>query len=61
MTSALTGKTLASEAAEQMIMNFFENKVPARWKDAYHSAKPLSSWIADLNARITFINKWGLD
>ena len=36
----------------------FENKVPEKWKFAYHSLKPLSSWIIDLNKRVDQLKNW---
>lgn len=61
LTDALNGKTLVSEAMEEMTQNFYDNKVPKVWKFAYHSVKPLSSWITDLEKRINFFNKWAFE
>ena len=61
LIAALKGQTLVSEAMEEMIQNFFDNKVPNAWKFAYHSIKPLASWIADLKDRIEFFRSWAFD
>lgn len=40
------------------MQSLFENKVPEKWKFAYHSLKPLSLWMADLNKRIDQLRQW---
>lgn len=61
MIAALKGQTLVSEAMEEMIQNFYDNKVPSKWKFAYHSVKPLSSWVNDLKERISFFKSWAFE
>lgn len=42
-----------------MATSIFNNQVPKIWVDkAYPSLKPLSAWVADLQARVAFISRW---
>jgi dynein heavy chain len=56
---ALKGLVVMSEALEKMCNSIYINQVPELWSNkAYPSLKPLSSWVADLMARMDFITKW---
>lgn len=54
----LKGLVLIGDREEKLLNDIFENKVPSEWKYAYHSLKPLNSWILDLNARIEMFSEW---
>jgi dynein heavy chain len=42
-----------------MYQSLINNQVPKGWDAyAYPSLKPLSSWIKDLNERVSFIDGW---
>lgn len=58
LKKALLGKIVMSEDMEKMAKSLFINQVPALWSGVFLSLKPLSSWIIDLNDRITFFKKW---
>lgn len=56
---ALIGEVVMSEELDKMANAIFDNIVPPTWvKKGFLSLKPLSSWIIDCNARITFLNDW---
>lgn len=52
LDKGLSGLVLISEDLESIMHSVSENKVPASWKFCYNSAKPLSSWVLDLERRI---------
>lgn len=52
LDKGLSGLVLISEDLELIMHSVSENKVPELWKFCYHSIKPLSSWINDLDKRI---------
>lgn len=58
LDNGLKGKVLIGDREEVMLNSIFENKVPPVWKYAYHSLKPLNSWVADLNQRIEMFQEW---
>ncbi|KAK9870895.1 hypothetical protein WA026_009851 [Henosepilachna vigintioctopunctata] len=59
LLKALKGLVVMSEALEKMSRSLFSNMVPEMWTSkAYPSLKPLAAWVADLHARIAFLNKW---
>ena len=58
LEKGLTGKIVMSEETEQMAQSLFINQVPEMWSKVFLSLKPLSSWIIDLNQRITFFRDW---
>jgi dynein heavy chain len=58
LEKGLTGKIVMSEETEQMAQSLFINQVPEMWSKVFLSLKPLSSWIIDLNQRITFFKDW---
>ncbi|CAG9840890.1 unnamed protein product, partial [Diabrotica balteata] len=59
LLKALKGLVVMSEALEKMSLSLFSNMVPDIWASkAYPSLKPLGAWVADLKARIEFLNKW---
>lgn len=43
----LKGLVLIGEPEEAMLNEILINKTPESWKYAYHSMKPLSSWVID--------------
>lgn len=48
-----------SEELDALSTSLFNNQVPNAFGDVgFLSLKPLSSWINDLNDRITFITTW---
>jgi hypothetical protein len=59
LLKALKGLVVMSEELDTMATSLFNNQVPAVWAaKAYPSLKPLSAWVADLQARVTFIKQW---
>jgi dynein heavy chain len=58
LIKALSGKIVMSEDMEKMSKSLFINQVPQMWSGTFLSLKPLSSWITDLNDRISFFNNW---
>eukprot|EP01017_Pseudomicrothorax_dubius_P013221 TRINITY_DN1573_c0_g1_i8.p1 TRINITY_DN1573_c0_g1~~TRINITY_DN1573_c0_g1_i8.p1 ORF type:complete len:621 (+),score=147.25 TRINITY_DN1573_c0_g1_i8:113-1975(+) len=54
----LKGFILISEELENILNSLMDNRVPASWKFAYHSLKPLSSWVEDLIRRIDQLTTW---
>jgi dynein heavy chain len=56
---ALKGLVAISESIEAMCSSIYINAVPQLWSSkAYPSLKPLSAWVADLEARINFFQSW---
>lgn len=56
---ALKGEVVMSEELDNLATSMFNNQVPGAFaKVGFLSLKPLSSWINDLNDRITFVTKW---
>jgi len=49
---------LIGDAEEAILNDISDNKVPSTWRYAYHSIKPLNSWILDLIARIEMFSEW---
>ena len=59
LTKALKGLVVMSQELETMANSLYNNAVPALWAaKAYPSLKPLASWVADLVARMAFIQEW---
>jgi len=58
LDKGLRGLVLIGEKEEIVLNDIFENKVPYSWKYAYHSLKPLNSWITDLIARVDMMSEW---
>ena len=54
----LTGKIVMDEETEAMSNSLYINLVPKLWSNVFLSLKPLSSWLLDLNARISFFQNW---
>lgn len=57
---ALKGQVVMSEDLEQISRSLFLGQVPIAWSHptGFLSLKPLSSWIDDLQKRISFLQKW---
>jgi len=56
---ALVGEVVMSEELDALSTSLFNNQVPGAFsKVGPLSLKPLSSWITDLNDRLSFIQKW---
>lgn len=56
---ALRGKIVMSEELEQLANSLYDNMVPKIWDEkGFLSMKALSSWVDDLNKRITFLDDW---
>jgi dynein heavy chain len=47
LDKGLKGLVLIGEPEEAMLNEILINKTPESWKYAYHSMKPLSSWVMD--------------
>ena len=48
-----------SSELDEMYSAMLSAQVPPNWRSvSYPSLKPLSSWIADLNERVTFMDNW---
>lgn len=59
LDKAIKGISVMSKELDSMYTCFLNYQVPANWsKVAYPSLKPLSSWVADLIARVDFIRNW---
>ncbi|XP_044254832.1 dynein axonemal heavy chain 1-like isoform X2 [Tribolium madens] len=59
LLKAIKGLVVMSEALDKMATSLFSNIVPALWSSkAYPSLKPLGAWVADLDARVKFLNTW---
>jgi dynein heavy chain, axonemal len=53
------GELAMTEAMEEVAQSLAINRVPKRWETAaYASLRPLGSWLADLNNRISQLNDW---
>jgi dynein heavy chain len=53
---ALKGLVVMSEDLEKLTNSLYDNQVPALWANkGFLSLKSLSSWIEDLNERISFL------
>ena len=49
-----------SATLDDMMNSLLKNQVPKNWQEvAYPSLKPLSSWILDLQQRVSFMKEWG--
>ena len=56
---AILGLVVMSGELDAMFSAMLVNQVPGLWtKVSYPSLKPLSSWIKDLLARVTFMRSW---
>ena len=56
---ALVGKIIMSTSLEAAFRSLFNGKVPDMWMEkSYPSLKPLSSYVTDLKARLSFFQKW---
>ena len=56
---AILGRINMSAVLDAMHTDLLNNRVPANWREvSYPSLKPLASWIADLEARVTFMRTW---
>lgn len=59
LKQAVSGSIVMSVESEEIFQSILYNKVPLAWeKVGYSSNKPLSSWMNDLNERITYIDNW---
>lgn len=59
LKKGLKGLVVLSEELEKLSTSLFDNQVPALWAEkGFLSLKPLSSWMIDLNERITFLSNW---
>ena len=59
LRKVLLGEAAMSDALEAMYAALVHGRVPAVWADvAYPSMRPLASWIADLNRRVQFMDRW---
>lgn len=48
-----------TEDLENTSNSLYNNQIPKRWSNSsYPSQKSLSSWVIDLQSRVTFIKKW---
>ncbi|KAH9088158.1 hypothetical protein LEN26_019633 [Aphanomyces euteiches] len=55
----LKGLIVLSSELESMGNSLYDQKVPLLWEaKAYPSLKPLTSWVADLLERLSFISNW---
>lgn len=51
-----------SAVLDAMHTDLLNNRVPANWRAvSYPSLKPLSSWVADLEARVNFMRSWAMN
>ena len=60
LINAIKGTEVMSQKLEDIFNCFQNDKVPAAWMDnsiGYPSLKPLGSWVADLIARLEFVDK----
>ena len=56
---AIRGEVVMSQDLDDMYFAVLNSLVPPNWKKvAYPSLKPLSSWIQDLNERVSFMRTW---
>ena len=58
LDKGLTGEIIMDEETEKISNSLFINLVPKLWSKIFLSLKPLSSWIIDLNSRISFFQNW---
>ena len=59
LCAAIRGVALMSREIGATMAAFLEGRVPSAWAAAaYPSRKPLSSWVADLAARLAFFGDW---
>ncbi|KAF6265909.1 dynein heavy chain 2 [Scenedesmus sp. NREL 46B-D3] len=59
---ALKGLVVMSPDLEEVVNSLLDNQVPESWAArAYPSLKPLAGWVADLAARLAFIQAWVAD
>jgi len=55
---ALKGMIVMDEMLEALSDALFDQQVPVVWSGVFLSLKPLTSWIADLQRRVTFLKDW---
>ncbi|OXB70415.1 UNVERIFIED_CONTAM: hypothetical protein H355_012306, partial [Colinus virginianus] len=60
LMKSLVGLSIMSDEVEAEMVALSSGKVPERWKFAYPSIMPLSSWVQDVKDRIDHLNKWGM-
>ncbi|RKO95279.1 hypothetical protein CAUPRSCDRAFT_13008, partial [Caulochytrium protostelioides] len=59
LQKAIRGWTVMSLELERVFKSLYNNELPETWAAAaYPSLKPLSSWMADLVARVQFLRSW---
>ncbi|KAH9496161.1 Dynein heavy chain 6, axonemal [Bulinus truncatus] len=59
LTLAVKGEIVMSEQLEDTYDSLLTQRIPSQWKNAaYESAKSLSSWVTDLQKRVTFFASW---
>jgi len=59
LIKALKGELVMSDELEALAASLFTNQVPDAWAAvAYPSLMPLAAWVADLLARVQFIEHW---
>ena len=59
LKKAIKGFAVMGDDLDRMYKCMLNNKVPGLWTvHAYPSLKPLSSWIENLNERISFLKMW---
>ena len=59
LEKAIKGEVVMSQELDDMYFAVLNAQVPPNWKKvAYPSLKPLSSWIQDLNERVSFMRTW---
>ena len=60
LLKAIKGTVVMSDALEKLGDSMFANQLPDMWRSApcYETLKPLASWVADLEDRLAFFQKW---
>lgn len=55
---ALKGLIVMDDMLENLSNALFDQQVPVVWSGVFLSLKPLTSWMADLGKRVTFLKDW---
>ena len=59
LKKALKGLVVMSDSLDRLGTSLFNNQVPDMWASVgYPSLMPLASWVVDLEARLSTVNKW---